>query len=120
MWIEKLADGVVEVDTPIGSRYVQPNFTQRIYLKWTFRHFSSLPQQVLRPREVRLIDRLWSENKFVSVSAQGAPDKPVIGRIERRVTTQTEIHPIRTAAVRKPVVVANAAVAEQNREAISA
>jgi len=120
MWIEKLADGVVEVDTPIGSRYVQPNFTQRIYLLWTFRHFSSLPLQVLRPREARLIDRLWRENKFVSVSAQGAPEKPVIGRIERRVPAQTGLQPIRTATVRKPVAAANTTVAEQNREAISA
>ena len=84
MWIEKLTDGVLEVDTPIGPRYVQPNLVQRAYLIWTFRNFFSLPQQVLRPWERRLIDRLWSENRFVSVSAAGAPDRPVIGKIERR------------------------------------
>lgn len=120
MWIEKIADGVLEVDTPIGPRYVQPNFTQRVYLMWTFRHFFSLPQQVLRPWQVRLIDRLWSENKFVSVSALGAPDKPVIGRVERRAVARVDLGPIRRPAARKPMAASNPAVAEQSREAISA
>src|SRR5271154_371900 len=84
MWIEKLSDGVLELDTPIGSRYIQPNLAQRAYLMWTFRNFLSLPQQVLRPWERRLIDRLWSENRFVSVSVAGTHDRPIIGRIERR------------------------------------
>src|ERR1700693_5835089 len=95
MWIEKLSDGVLELDTPIGPRYVQPNLVQRAYLIWTFRNFFSLPQQVLRPWERRLIDRLWSENRFVSVSAAGAPDRPVIGKIERRAPAQAEVLPIR-------------------------
>ncbi len=115
MWIEKITDGVLELDTPIGPRYVQPNFAQRAYLMWTFRNFFSLPQQVLRPWERRLIDRLWSENRFVSVSAAGAPDKPVIGRIERRAPAQAEVLPIR-----KPVSASESAVAEQSREAASA
>ena len=78
MWIEKLTDGVLELDTPIGPRYVQPNFVQRAYLIWTFRNFFSLPQQVLRPWERQLIDRLLSENKFVSVPAVGSHHHPVI------------------------------------------
>ena len=115
MWIEKLSDGVLELDTPIGPRYVQPNFAQRAYLMWTFRNFFSLPQQVLRPWERRLIDRLWSENRFVSVSAAGAPDRPVIGKIERRPPAQAEVLPIR-----KPVSSSESAVAEQSREVASA
>jgi hypothetical protein len=115
MWIEKLTDGVLEVDTPIGPRYVQPNLVQRAYLIWTFRNFFSLPQQVLRPWERRLIDRLWSENRFVSMSAAGAPDRPVIGKIERRARAQAEVLPIR-----KPVSASNPAVAEQSQEAASA
>ena len=91
MWIEKLTDGVLELDTPIGPRYVQPNLVQRAYLMWTFRNFFSLPQQVLRPWERRLIDRLWSENRFVSLSAAGTHDWPVIGRIERRAPTSAEV-----------------------------
>jgi len=115
MWIEKLTDGVIQLDTPIGSRYVQPNLVERAYLIWTFRNFFSLPQQVLRPWERRLIDRLWSENRFVSLSAAGAQDRPVIGRVERRAPAKAEVVPIR-----KPVSGSKTAVAEQSREAASA
>ncbi|MGA7077241.1 MAG: hypothetical protein WBQ43_17085 [Terriglobales bacterium] len=101
MWIEKLTAGVVALDTPIGPRYVQPNLVQRAYLIWTFRNFFSLPQQVLRPWERRLIDRLWSENRFVSLSTAGAPDRPVIGRIERRAPAQAEVLPFRKPATRE-------------------
>jgi hypothetical protein len=115
MWIEKLVDGVLALDTPIGPRYVQPNLLQRAYLIWTFRNFCSLPQQVLRPWERRLIDRLWSENKFVSLSTAWTSDRPVIGRVERRVLAQAEVVPIR-----KPASGTQSAVAEQSREAASA
>jgi hypothetical protein len=115
MWIEKLTDGVLELETPIGPRYLQPNLAQRACLMWTFRNFFSLPQQVLCTRELRLIDRLWNENKFVSLSADGAHDRPVIGRIERRAPAQAEVLPIR-----KPVSGAQPAVAEQSQEAASA
>jgi len=115
MWIEKLADGVLELDTAIGPRYVQPSFLQRAYLIWTFRNFFSLPQQVLRPWEIRLIDRLCNENRFVSLMAAGAHDRPVIGRVERRAPSQAEVLPIR-----KPASSAQTAVAEQTREAASA
>jgi hypothetical protein len=114
MWIEKLASGVLQVDTPIGPRYVQPNFMQRARLMWIFRNFPSLPQQVLHPRERQLIDRLWSENKFVSMPAMGAPNQPVIGRIERRMPSPPE-----GQAVRKPRPSSSAAQ-EQGREAASA
>jgi hypothetical protein len=120
MWIEKLTDGVLEVETPIGPRYVQPNLLQRAYLIWTFRNFFSLPQQVLRPWELRLIDRLWGENRFVSLSAVGVPDRPVIGRIERRSPAQAEVLPIRKPPIRQPMSGSNPAVAEQSREAASA
>ena len=113
--MEKLTDGVIELDTPIGSRYVQPNLVERAYLIWTFRNFFSLPQQVLRPWERRLIDRLWSENRFVSLSAAGAQDRPVIGRVERRAPAKADVVPIR-----KPVSSSQTAVAEQSREAASA
>lgn len=113
--MEKLTDGVIELDTPIGSRYVQPNLVERAYLIWTFRNFFSLPQQVLRPWERRLIDRLWSQNRFVSLSGASAQDRPVIGRVERRAPAKAEVVPIR-----KPVSGSNPAVAEQSREAASA
>jgi len=119
MWIEKLTDGALELDTPIGPRYVQPNFAQRAYLIWTFRNFFSLPQQVLRPWERRLIDRLRSENRFVSLSAAGAPDRPVIGRVERRSPLQADVQ-AEVLPFRKPAPDSQPAGAEQSREAASA
>jgi hypothetical protein len=87
MWIENLRDGVVQLDSPIGPRYVRPNVVQRAYLIWMFRNFVCLPQQVLLPWERRLIDQLWSKNRFVSLAVAGAPDRPIIGKIEARVET---------------------------------
>ena len=135
MWIEKLADGVLELDTPIGLRYVQPNFARRAYLIWTFRNFCSLPQQVLRPWERRLIDRLWESNRFVSLRVAGESDRPVIGRIERRAAATAEVVPIRKPPLREApshqslshqsmalqsVSGSKSAVSEQRQEAASA
>ena len=114
MWIEKLARGILELDTPIGPRYLRPSFIQRAWLMWTFRNFSSLPHQVLRSSERGLIDRLCAENRFVSASAVGA-DCPVIGRIERRPPPVAEALPMR-----KPVSSVQPTAAEQGREAASA
>ena len=114
MWIEKLAHGVLELDTPIGPRYLQPNFSQRLQLLWTFRNFVSLPHQVLRARERELVDRLCADNRFVSRSAAGS-DRPVIGRIERRVPAAMENLP-----ARKPAASSRPAVAEEGREPASA
>ncbi len=115
MWIEKLAEGVLQVDTPIGPRYVRLNFRQRAYLMWMFRHFPSLPQQVLRPREQRMVDRLCEENGFASMPGMGTADVPVVGRIEKRLPVPAEVLPMR-----KPVAGSKSAVPERGREAASA
>jgi hypothetical protein len=85
MWIEKLSDGVVQVQTPIGPRYVMPSFLQRVYFLWMFRHFPILPHAVLSSGQQRMVDRLCSEQRFVSMAyADGLEDAPVIGTVERR------------------------------------
>jgi hypothetical protein len=114
MWIEKLIDGVLELDTPIGPRYLQPSLVQRAFLLWTFRNFCSLPQAVLRPWERRMIDRLSSDNRFVSSSAPGLFDLPIIGKIERRPPqAQVEVIPMCKPASRSEST-------EPSREAASA
>jgi hypothetical protein len=118
MWIEKLSDGVLELDTPIGPRYVQPNLMQRAYLLWTFRNFFSLPHQVLRPWERRLVDGLRNQNSFVSLAA-GPHDRPVIGRVERRSPAQNGMQ-IEVLPARKPVSASSPATAERGPEAASA
>ena len=115
MWIEKLADGVLQVDTPIGPRFVRLNFTQRAYLLWMFRNFPSLPHQVLSARAQRMVDRASEENGFASMYGVGVADAPVIGRIEKRITLSAEIVPIR-----KPAASSHSAVRDRGSEAASA
>ncbi len=83
MWMEKLADGVLCVQTPIGLRYIRPSLWQRIYLVWIFRHFHTLPQQVLSAGQQRLIDTLCVEHRFVSLPGE-MEGVPIIGTLERR------------------------------------
>ena len=84
MWVGKLASGVLRVVTPLGPRYINPSFPQRILLLWIFRHFHSLPQQVLSGWQQSLIDTLCAEHKFVSSPPDNAFEvAPIIGTIER-------------------------------------
>jgi hypothetical protein len=63
-----------------------PSFLQRAYFLWMFRHFPILPHAVLNSWQQRLIDRLCSEQRFVSMAyADGMEDAPVIGTIEKRL-----------------------------------
>jgi hypothetical protein len=62
-----------------------PSFLQRVYFVWMFRHFAILPHAVLSGGQQRMIDRLCSEQRFVSMAyADGMEDAPVIGTVERR------------------------------------
>jgi hypothetical protein len=70
--------------TPLGPRYLGPSFLERAYLQWTFRNFTSLPREVLNHRQQRLVDRLYSQQKFVSLAFEsGMFDQPLIGTVER-------------------------------------
>lgn len=100
MWIEKLAAGVVQVQTPIGPRYVVPSFLQRVYLLWVFRNFAILPHAVLSRRQQRMIDRMCGEQRFASmVYADGLQEVPVIGTIEHRPPMAVDALPPRRPAV---------------------
>src|ERR1700758_1237491 len=82
MWIDKLADGVVRILTPIGPRYISLTFPQRAYFLWIFRHFDKLPQQVLSERQQRFVDQLCVEHRFISLPST-MDAEPVIGTLER-------------------------------------
>src|SRR5579872_4385734 len=100
MWIEKLAEGVVQVQTPIGPRYLMPSFLQRVCFLWMFRHFAILPHAVLSGGQQRMIDRLCSEQRFVSMAyADGLEDAPVIGTVERRLKMGPDSLPPRRPAL---------------------
>jgi hypothetical protein len=86
MWMQKLASGVLRVLTPLGPRYIQPSFGQRVYLLWIFRHFATLSPRVLTPRQQQLMDSLCAAQQFVSLNA--FDDAPVIGTLESRPATE--------------------------------
>jgi len=84
MWFEKLFGGVLRVLTPLGPRYINLSFAQRVYLLWVFRHFQVLPLQVLTSRQRRLIDALCVEPRFVSLTESNGWEPPILGTLERR------------------------------------
>jgi hypothetical protein len=89
MWIDKLAYGVVRIVTPIGPRYIELTFLQRVFFLWVFRHFDKLPQQVLSPREQRLIDALCADQGFLAQSAR-VHGAPILGTVERLPVVRVE------------------------------
>ncbi len=110
MLIDKLVAGVVEVQTPIGPRYVMPSFLQRVYLLWMFRNFPILPHAVLSGRQQRLIDRMCSEQSFASMAYADGMEAPVIGTIERRPTISQPLTP------RRPVASESGSIAAEVRQ----
>jgi len=99
MLIEKLAAGVVQVETPIGPRFIMPSFLQRLYLLWMFRNFPILPHPVLSRRQQRMIDRMCGEQSFASMAYTDALEEaPVIGTIEHRPPVSVEDLPLRRPA----------------------
>jgi hypothetical protein len=85
MWMEKLSQGVLRVLTPIGPRYLNPSFAQRLYLLWIFRNFATLPAKVLSPRQQRRIENMFARHGFVSVlEPNGLADVPLLGTLEQR------------------------------------
>jgi hypothetical protein len=110
MLIEKLAGGVVRVQTPIGPRYVMPSFLQRVYLLWMFRNFPILPHAVLNGRQQRMIDEMCSEQRFESMAyAEGMDEAPVIGTVERRPVGPPAL------PLRRPIARETAALAAEAR-----
>jgi hypothetical protein len=100
--IDKLAAGVVQIQTPIGPRYVMLSFLQRIYFVWVFRHFPVLPHAVLSGRQQRMIERMCSEQVFASLPyVDGLDETPVIGTIERRPVVGPQPLPLRRAVARE-------------------
>jgi hypothetical protein len=84
MWTEKLSYGVLRVLTPLGPRYLNPSFLQRLYLLWIFRNFETLPVKVLSQRQQRRIDSMCARYGFVSVLERGVTDTPLLGTLEQR------------------------------------
>ena len=78
--VSKIEDGVVELHTDVGRLYVCPTGWQRLYLRWTFRNFHSLPREILNARQKRLIDYLC--RSALVGPAERVPSSTVIGIVE--------------------------------------
>lgn len=83
MWLEKLSSGVLRVLTPLGPRYLNPSFVQRLHLIWVFRHFETLPVKVLNGRQRRMIENMCANNQFVSIDL-AVDYAPLLGTLEQR------------------------------------
>jgi len=70
---------------------VTPSRSQRILLLWMFRHFPTLPQQVLRGWQQNQIDTRCAEHKLVSVRHDKAFEvAPIIGTVGRHTLAQVQ------------------------------
>lgn len=99
MWMEKLSLGVLRVLTPLGPRYLNPSFLQRLYLLWIFRNFDTLPLKVLSLRQQRRIDAMCARHGFVSVlEPNGLMDTPLLGTLEQRPPVAPSLRPNRSVS----------------------
>ena len=114
MLLDKMSAGVLRVLTPLGPRYIQPTFSQRLLLIWTFRHFEVLPLQVLSSWQQSLIDALCIQQKYVAVHPVSDDGLiPVIGTVERRPPVEIEPLPPRRTNARVTTVAHVAGSAQQ-------
>jgi hypothetical protein len=83
MSIKKLSVGMLRVLTPLGPRYLNPTFKQRVYLMWLFRNFHTLPVKVLSPRQLRWIDATCVEHQFLAYPPSRLGDIVLLGTLEQ-------------------------------------
>lgn len=102
--VSKIENSVVELRTDVGRLYVCPTQWQRLYLRWTFRNFHSLPQQILNRRQKRLIERLSRTALFTA--AEPVPSSAIIGIVEnmRVLGLPSVAGPAESARKAKPAI----------------
>lgn len=101
--VSKIENGVVELRTDVGSLYVCPTQWQRLYLRWTFRNFHSLPLQILNRRQKRLIESL--SRSAIVTPTERVPVSAIIGIVENmRVLAPATAETAEPAKPAKPAV----------------
>jgi len=89
MLLEKLAEGVLRVQTPLGPRFVKPVFIERVYLLWVFRNFPVLPANVLSRSQQQRVERMCQRHGFVcQFGPKHAEDFALLGTLEQRLSAQ--------------------------------
>lgn len=79
MSVQNIFRGVLRVQTPAGCRYFRPSFQDRVRLAWIFRHFASLPLQVLTEPQRQLLSRICMPSLAID---NGRAFRPVLGTVE--------------------------------------
>ncbi len=115
MSIEKLSDGMLRVLTPLGPRYLKPSFSQRIYLLWLFRNFPTLPVKVLNSRQLRWIDAICAEHRFLSFPQNRLGEIVILGTLEQAPAADAANLPPRRPSARVTDAVAPFASDMQQR-----
>ena len=82
MWMEKMRRGVLQVSTDSGVRYVQPSFSERLQLLWTFRNFNVLSEQILNQHERHVVEELCAEDRLFRPHVADCLSVCVIGTLE--------------------------------------
>ena len=82
MWMEKMRRGVLQVSTDSGVRYVQPSFSERLQLLWTFRNFNVLSEQILNQHERHVVEELCVEDRLFRPHLTDCLSVCVIGTLE--------------------------------------
>lgn len=118
--VSKIEHGVVELRTDVGRLYVCPSGWQRLYLRWTFRNFHCLPQQILNRRQKLLMENLC--RTAVLTSSERVPASCIIGVVEnmRVLGVPSVVEPaaeVKTAAPQEARLAVLQATAEQVAEA---
>lgn len=107
MFVRKLRSGVLHVSTSYGVRCIHLSLRERFRFLWTFRHFHTLPEQVLNSRELELLDELCSQSRVfhLSLDSHGCACDSVIGIIERlpsRIPASRETAKVLPMPARRP------------------
>lgn len=83
MLVHKLRVGVLHLSTPDGLRCIPLDRSERLLFLWIFRHFSVLPEILLRERCVRLIHEFLTDRPPQRCSCVHPADHDaVIGTVE--------------------------------------
>jgi TonB family protein len=93
---DEIGTGLLALSTNLGLLYARPSKWERVYLRWIFRHFDTLPEQVLTWPQRRLVRRLCRAAMTTAIGR--VPRTDLLGTIEN-LDLSSEIGPERIAAL---------------------
>ena len=77
---DEIGTGLLALSTNLGMLYARPSKWERAYLRWIFRHFDTLPEQVLTWPQRRLVRRLCRVAMTTAIGR--VPRADLLGTVE--------------------------------------